>query len=394
MESQLPFRLRVGNVLWQHVIQPYLFRKDPEDAHVSTVHTLQQIQSYGLTPLVRYLFQSYHTHTKSLRNITLIGGVAWKNKVGLAAGFDKNAEVLHALDAFGFGAIEVGTVTPRPQEGNPKPRVFRHPDARAIVNRYGFNSKGADAVAENIAKTHRNYTITCPIGVSIGKNKDTLEKNAVDDYVWAFRTLAPVLRQNVDYVKINISSPNTPGLRSLFDRLDEFLEEFRGRISRIATWDVPLYLKVPPDIITQKEYTRIVEIAAKHRISAIEATNTTANPEYKKACGIPIAQEGGLSGEPLRLATDAALAMLHPAAKQYGIDLIGVGGISCGEHALEKITRGKAKAIQIYTGLVFRGPILLHEILEKLHSEGLAKKEIRMPFKPDENVRILPKRIQ
>src|SRR3989338_3366850 len=363
MESQLPFRLRAGNVLWQHVIQPYLFRKDPENAHVFTTRTLQEIQRSGLMPLVRYLFGS--NHINHFKNITLVGGVAWKNKVGLAAGFDKHGEIIAALDAFGFGSIEIGTVTPEPQKGNEKPRVFRYPAAKAIVNRYGFNSEGADRVAKNIAKTHRNYTITCPIGVSIGKNKNTPQKHAVDDYVWAFRTVAPVLRQNVDYVKINISSPNTPGLRSLFDQLDEFLSEFCGRISRIATWDVPLYLKVPPDIITQEQYTNIVEIATRHGISAIEATNTTSNLKYKKAYHIPTTQEGGLSGEPLRELTNAILAMLHPSAKQNYIDLVGVGGISCGKHAVEKLAHG-AKAVQIYSGLVFRGPILIHEILESL----------------------------
>ena len=360
--GSLPFRLRAGNVLWQKVVQPYLFKRDPENAHSFTVRTLQEIQRSGLTPLIRFLFQSNHVQ---LRNITLVGGVAWRNKVGLAAGFDKNAEILPALDAFGFGTIEVGTVTPRPQAGNPRPRVFRHPHAKAIVNRYGFNSDGASQVAKNIEKIHGHYKITCPIGISIGKNKDTLEKNAVDDYVSVFRILAPVLRQNVDYIQINISSPNTPGLRSLFDRLDEFLSEFRGRTKRIISWQVPLYLKVPPDDLTEKQYTRVVEIAAKHEISAIEATNTTANPDYKKAYSIPVAEEGGLSGEPLRQISNAILALLHPAAKQQYVDVIGVGGISSGKHATEKIAHG-AKAVQIYTGLVFRGPILIHEILECL----------------------------
>src|SRR3989338_7633507 len=149
MESQLPFRLRAGNVLWQKGIQPYLFRKDPEEAHIITIHTLKRIQSLGMVPIVRYLFQS--SHTLNSKNITLIGSVAWRNKLGLAAGFDKHGEIIAALDAFGFGTIEVGTVTPQPQEGNPKPRVFRYPQIQALVNRYGFNSKGAHAVAENIA---------------------------------------------------------------------------------------------------------------------------------------------------------------------------------------------------------------------------------------------------
>lgn len=366
MQSNTPFRLRAGNALWQHVVQPYLFRKDPEEAHVFTIRTLQKIQNLGLTPLVRFLFQSGHARTTN--NITLVGNVTWRNKVGSAAGFDKDAKIIAACDAFGFGADEVGTVIPRLQEGNPKPRVFRHPAAKAIVNRYGFNSKGADVVAKNIAKTHQNYTITCPIGVSLGKNKETPDERAVDDYIFTFSTIFPVLRPYYDYIKINISSPNTPGLRGIFDRLDEFLAELRERFDKIATWDVPLYLKVPPDIITQEQYTRIVEIAAKHGVSAIEATNTTTNQKLKEAYGIPTTQEGGLSGEPLRELTNAVLAMLHPAAKQHNIDLIGVGGISCGKHALEKITHS-AKAVQIYTGLVFRGPILIHEILEALKGD-------------------------
>lgn len=362
-KSYTPFRLRAGNILWQHVIQPYLFRKDPENAHVFTIRTLRKIQRFGMTPLIRYLFRS--NNINRLVNITQVGGIAWRNKVGLAAGFDKHAEALPVLDALGFGAIEVGTVTPHPQEGNKKPRVFRHPTAKAIVNRYGFNSIGADSVAENIRKTLAQFRYLCPIGVSIGKNRTTLEKHAVDDYVSAFAIIAPLLRKDVDYIKINISSPNTPGLRSLFDQLDEFLGELGERINKIAQWDVPLYLKVPPDIIMQKQYTRIVEIAAKHNISAIEATNTTANSKYKNAYDIPITQEGGLSGEPLRQLANAVLAMLRPAAEQYHMDLIGIGGISCGEHAFEKIAHG-SRAVQIYTGLVFRGPILIHEILETL----------------------------
>ncbi|TSC80043.1 MAG: dihydroorotate dehydrogenase (fumarate) [Parcubacteria group bacterium Gr01-1014_29] len=362
--NNIPFRLRVGNVLWQKGIQPYLFRKDPEEAHVFTIKTLREIQRSGLIPLIRFLFHGNHAH--EIKNMTLVGDVVWRNKVGLAAGFDKNAEVMAVMDAFGFGSQEVGTIVPQPQKGNPKPRVFRYPKNGAIVNKYGFNSDGAIAVAENIRNTHARFHITCPIGVSLGKNKDTPDERAVDDYVSAFTTMYPVLRPGIDYIKINISSPNTPGLRALFDRLDEFLAELFEKISLIATWDVPIYLKVPPDGIAPDQYRNMVETAVRRGITALEATNTTSNPALKKEYGIT--EEGGLSGEPLRTLANDTLRILSVHAKAANrIDLIGVGGISCGEHAREKIELG-AKAVQIYTGLVFRGPILIHEILEKLHT--------------------------
>lgn len=360
----MEYRLKAGNVLWQHT-QRYLFRKEPEEAHRFTIETLKRIQSYRLTPMVRYLFQNGHAY--NFKHATLVGGCVWHNKVGLAAGFDKNAEVIPALNALGFGALEVGTVVPRPQEGNPKPRVFRYPNSGAIVNKYGFNSDGAPAVAQNIRNTHRKFNIDCPIGVSLGKNKDTSDERAVDDYMSAFATIFPVLRPHVDYVKINISSPNTPGLRALFDRLDEFLAELFEKISAIATWDIPIYLKVPPDNIAPDQYRNIVETAVQRGISAIEATNTTSNLELKKEYGIM--EEGGLSGEPLRILANDTLRILsvHTKAANH-IDLVGVGGISNGEHAREKIKLG-AKAVQIYTGLVFRGPILIHEILEALKGD-------------------------
>lgn len=356
-------RLQVGNVFFDKILKQYLFRKDPESAHCWTIKKLKYMQSHFL-PVIRYFFQN--PCVNGFKNNVNVGGCVWRNRLGLAAGFDKDGELTALFDALGLGSMEIGTGTPEPQVGNERPRVFRHEKARAIENRYGFNSVGIQVVVQNLLAASRRHSPRAPIGVSIGKNKVTPDEHAVDDYVLAYRALKPVLLSSyIKFVQLNISSPNTPGLRNQFNRLGEFLAEFCERTENTVSWPVPLYLKVPPDGITQEQYARIVETAAKYGVSAIEATNTTTNPKFKEAYGIPTTRGGGLSGEPLRLVTDAVLAMLDPAAKQHHIDLIGVGGILSGEHALEKITHG-AKAVQVYTGLVYCGPRLIHEILETL----------------------------
>lgn len=362
----MEFRLKAGDALWQKVLRPYLFDKEAEEAHIFTIRALAQIQKRGLLWVLRLLYRSPRYQMPMG-----VFGVRWRNPVGLAAGFDKHAQVIPALEALGFGSAEIGTVTPQPQPGNTGPRVWRFPRAQAVVNRYGFNSHGAEAVAERlVAPATFRARLRLPIGVSIGKNRATPDEDAVKDYLTAFAEIAWALRPGTDWVKINISSPNTEGLRRTFDRLDEFLAAFVQGARAIAAdgGDTlpPFVLKVPPDDLSPDDLARVVEIAARHGFAGIEAINTTVNDEIKRSYGLleggkPI--PGGVSGEPLRkLATRTVLA-LHDPCRRTRLDLVGVGGISTGAHAIEKRAAG-AVAVQCYTGLVFRGPTLIHEILD------------------------------
>ena len=356
-------RLRCGDVLWRRALRPHLFGKEAEDAHLFTIAALRRLQALRLLGLVRVFYRSplYRMPVSALR-------MPARSPVGLAAGFDKHGEVIPALDALGFGAVEIGTVTPRPQFGNPRPRSFRNAGLVAVLNRYGFNSEGSTTVARRLRDLHRRLHVEIPIGISIGKNKETAEADAIKDYLRAYQDFADVLRPT-DWVAINISSPNTPQLRDTFDRLDEFLGEFVEGARKIPLRDraphgetVPhrFVLKVPPDDLTVPQLQNIVDVCARHGFVGIEATNTTVDETIKAACGWS-GETGGVSGEPLRRRATETLEAMREAAMAKGISLIGVGGISRGEHALEKRAAG-ASAVQCYTGLVFRGPVLLHEI--------------------------------
>lgn len=354
----------LGKVLWQSILQPYLFRKDPEKAHRATIRMLERLQKYNLSKTAASLWKSPYVEMP-----VTVGGVPWRNPVGIAAGFDKDARVIRFLDDLGFGAIEVGTATPFWQGGNPKPRIFRYPNKKAIINRCGFNSEGMIEVIKRLQELHAAYDIQAAIGVSMGKNKTTPADLMLNDYIITTRMLMPVLRVGRDYLKINISSPNTPGLRDTFTTLDTFLKSFMESLKKIANRQdkpcPPVYLKVPPDNLSRDDYVNIIATSARHGITAIEATNTTTNSQLKNSHGCT--EEGGLSGEPLRKLSTKVLFCMKEDAEKYGIDLIGVGGVSAPQHAIEKMRAG-AKAVQVYTGLVYEGPILLHNILEKLYN--------------------------
>ena len=361
-------RLQLGNVLWQRVFQPHLFRKDAEAAHQATIGMLVRLQGAGLLSVLRFLYQSPYVEQPGY-----IGRVRWRNRVGVAAGFDKHGEAVAALDAIGFGAIEVGTVVPRPQFGNERPRVFRYPDCRAIINRYGFNSVGAHAMAENLARCFASNRIRAVVGVSLGKNKDPPDNRAVDDYIDALSVVLPVLRPGRDYVKVNISSPNTPGLRDIFQRLDAFLAEFFKRASdtaaKLGLALPPVYLKIPPDMLNYSAFERIMAVSGNLGVAAIEATNTTVDATIKRQHGLT--EVGGLSGAPLRELATKCLTQLNQINQLPGwhrLDLIGLGGIDSVDAASEKRNAG-ADAIQLYTGLIFEGPILLHNILDDWRRE-------------------------
>ncbi len=282
-----------------------------------------------------------------------IAGLAFPNPVGLAAGLDKNAEAISGLFALGFGAVEVGTVTPRPQAGNPSPRLFRLSSHQALINRMGFNNCGAEEVAQRLASLRWKPG---PVGVNIGKNKDTPLERAVDDYLQCVDRLTTVS----DYLVINVSSPNTPDLRQLQDpdRLPQLLDAVQTRLARIGP--KPLFVKIAPDL-DDPALDQIVDIALAHQVSGIIATNTTLERPFSH----PLAKEGGgLSGAPLRGIATRVIRRLYGRARGR-LAIIGVGGVFSAEDAYEKIRAG-ANAVQIYSGLIYQGPAVVGRILRGL----------------------------
>lgn len=294
-----------------------------------------------------------------------IAGVRWPNPVGLAAGYDKNAVAMTKLAAFGFGAIEIGTVTPQPQPGNPKPRLFRLSGDAALINRFGFNSAGLDAVAARLASRPPSPAV---IGANVGANKDAADRAA--DYAAGYRRLAAL----ADYVTVNISSPNTPGLRGLQGR--DALERLLGLLceAKAAGPGTPLFLKVAPDLDEDAVAAMAAVIEASGVVDAVIVSNTTI--ERPEGVRDPQKSEsGGLSGRPLRpLATQTLRAFRR--ATEGRTPLIGVGGVEDGASAYEKIRAG-ASAVQLYTALVFEGPALVGRIkaslLERLRADGFSR---------------------
>lgn len=325
-------------------LRPLLFRLDPESAHRVTFQALEQARKFGLLKTISIPCQP--------RNVM---GLSFPNPVGLAAGLDKNGEHLDALAALGFSFIEIGTVTPRPQPGNPAPRIFRIPEACAIINRLGFNNHGVDQLVENVKRSaYRGI-----LGINIGKNFDTPLEKAVDDYLIG---LQKVYRY-ASYVTVNISSPNTQNLRQLqaadaLDRLLDRLKSEQARLAQIHGKYVPMAVKIAPDLV-EAEIQAIATLLMKHRIDGVIATNTTITRTGIEH--LPLAQEsGGLSGAPLTQRATTVIQQLHRIL-QGAIPIIGVGGIMSADDAQDKLSAG-ANLIQIYTGLIYRGPDLVQEI--------------------------------
>jgi dihydroorotate dehydrogenase len=319
--------------------RPLLFALDPETAHHVT------LKLSGLAGL--FVARPPPCPVRAM-------GLEFPNPVGLAAGLDKHAECVDAFAAMGFGHLELGGVTPRPQPGNPRPRVFRIPEAQAIINRYGLNSVGIDAFVENL----KRRTAKIVIGVNIGKNKDTPNENAADDYEACFEKLYPL----VDYVTLNVSSPNTAGLRDLQGKeaLSALLSRMKILQARLRDQhgrNVALAMKIAPDL-DRTAIRDIAEVAKRERIDGIVATNTTV--DHKGVAGYPQAgEQGGLSGAPLRNRSTDVIGALCRELKGE-IPVIGVGGILHGADAAEKLDAG-ASLVQIYTGLIYRGPELISE---------------------------------
>jgi dihydroorotate dehydrogenase len=335
------------------LIRPALFRMDPEDAHELTLDGLSRTQN---TPLDRFYRQPF------VSNPITLAGLTFPNRVGLAAGLDKNARCIDGLGAMGFGFIEVGTVTPKAQPGNPKPRMFRLPEAQALINRLGFNNDGLDAFIANVRRSRFRHQGRL-LGLNIGKNAATPIENATDDYLIALAGVYP----HADYVTVNISSPNTKNLRALQsdEALDGLLGALTARREELAAEHgrrVPLFLKIAPDL----DETQVKVIAAtlqKHGMDGVIATNTTLARDA--VSGLPHAEEtGGLSGAPVRDASTRVIRLLREALGLH-FPIIGVGGILSGHDAIDKIRAG-ADVVQIYSGLIYKGPALVTEVASAL----------------------------
>jgi dihydroorotate dehydrogenase len=345
-------------MLYRSLLRPLLFRLSPETAHELALHTL------SLSPgLIKRLLspRALPESVGALRRF----GLSFPNPVGLAAGFDKDGIALESLAALGFGFIEAGTVTYEPQPGNQRPRLFRLPQDKALINRAGFNNKGAAAFAQQV-KSHKP---DCVLGISIGKSKTTPIENAVADYLRSFEIVYPV----ADYIAVNVSSPNTPGLRELqkAEQLDALLQALQKRNAELSERDskarlTPLLVKLAPDL-GPADLNRIVEVVKQNGVDGLIATNTTIRREGLKTPKAEIAAcgEGGLSGAPLRERSTNMIATLYNLTGG-AVPIVGVGGVFTAEDAWEKICAG-ASLIQIYTGFIYQGPRIAQEINEGLH---------------------------
>lgn len=327
--------------------RPFLFGMDPEAAHELTLHSIARLQN---TPA-----QCLWAQARVADPVT-VAGLKFPNRVGLAAGLDKNGRCIDGLGAMGFGFIEVGTVTPKAQPGNPKPRMFRLPQAEALINRLGFNNEGLAAFLANVQRARSFRAAGGILGLNIGKNAATSIERAADDYLIGLAGVYP----HADYVTVNISSPNTQNLRSLqsdeaLDALLGALVERREALAREHARQVPMFLKIAPDL----DETQVRVIAAtlrRHGLHGVIATNTTIARDAVQ--GLPHAQEaGGLSGRPVLAASNRVIQALR-AELGSGFPIIGVGGVLSADDARSKLAAG-ADLVQIYTGLIYQGPPLV-----------------------------------
>ncbi len=334
--------------MYKKLIRPILFKSDPEKVHYFTFSLIRKMCALGGKSLFRKM---YAIQDKRLEREVF--GLKFPNPVGLAAGFDKDARLFDELSSFGFGFIEIGTVTPKPQQGNPKKRLFRLKKDSAIINRMGFNNGGVEAAAERL-KAKRNVII----GGNIGKNKTTPNEDATEDYLICFNALY----DHVDYFVVNVSSPNTPNLRELQEKepLTKLLKELKS-VNASKPLPKPILLKIAPDL-SDEQLLDIIDIVAETGIDGVIATNTTisrdklkSDPETIEAIGA-----GGLSGKPLKdRSTEVIKFLSDKSGKAFPI--IGVGGIHSEGDALEKLEAG-ASLIQLYTGFIYEGPSLVKRI--------------------------------
>jgi dihydroorotate dehydrogenase len=333
------------------ILQKILFLIPPETAHHFTLSSLSTLNKLGILKIFK---------PQSANNSVEVMGIKFPNRIGLAAGLDKDGEHIQALSNLGFGFIEIGTVTPRPQPGNPTPRLYRLPKANAIINRMGFNNKGIDYLTEQVAKA-RQSGFDGIIGINIGKNIDTAVEDATEDYLIGLRHAY----RYADYITINISSPNTPGLRTLQygEELDKLLSAIKKeQMSLVISQKkyVPIAVKVAPDLEAD-EIKGIAGALLENNIDCLIATNTTLSRDA--VIGMKHGDKaGGLSGEPVREMSTEVIKQFHAVLKEQ-IPIIGVGGISSAKDAQDKLDAG-AVLVQVYSGLIYEGPALVKNLLK------------------------------
>ncbi len=330
-------------------LRPLLFKLDPERSHGVAMRSIDLMERVGLSALL----------CRKISAPVSVMGLEFPNAVGLAAGLDKNGEHIDGLAALGFGSIEVGTVTPRPQPGNPKPRLFRLPVYQAIINRMGFNNLGVDYLIRQIDKSR----YTGILGINIGKNFDTPVEKATDDYLYCMRKVYT----RASYIAVNVSSPNTPGLRSLQfgDSLNELLAALKQEQRKLTDFHgryVPLAVKIAPDM-EPEEVDLVAQSLLRNEIDAVIATNTTLSREGISG-SLHADEAGGLSGMPVRGLSTTVISRLSKSLKGH-IPIIGVGGIFDGRSAVAKLEAG-ASLVQIYSGFIYRGPPLIAEAAEAI----------------------------
>ncbi|MGB5553769.1 MAG: quinone-dependent dihydroorotate dehydrogenase [Flavobacteriaceae bacterium] len=349
--------------MYKFIVRPFLFLLDPERVHHLTFSVIRLLSQIGFSSIFRtkYLLEDPRLERE-------VFGLKFKNPVGLAAGFDKDAKLYNELSDFGFGFIEIGTLTPKAQKGNPKKRLFRLKADQAIINRMGFNNSGVFDAVERLKKKHNVL-----IGGNIGKNKVTSNEDAVKDYLICFDALF----EHVDYFVVNVSSPNTPGLRELQDKepLTALLKELKKENEKCAAKHTtklkPILLKIAPDL-SNDQLLDIIEIVEKTKIEGIIATNTTIERKNLKSDLVHTEEKGGLSGKPLAARSTEVIRFLSEKSGK-AFPIVGVGGIHSPEDALEKLNAG-ADLVQLYTGFIYEGPSLIKSInkaiLEKYEERG------------------------
>ena len=331
--------------------RPFLFGLDAERGHSLGLQAIEMAYRTGTSPLLARTVAPMPTK---------VMGLTFPNPVGLAAGLDKNGAHIDALLAMGFGFVEIGTITPRPQPGNPKPRMFRLPQHQAVINRLGFNNEGVDALVRNVERARRKSGL---LGINIGRNKDTSNERAASDYLYCLERVYPL----ADYITVNISSPNTAGLRELQEEqalrhLIGALRESQEELGAQHGKRVPMLVKIAPDL-SDEDIDAVARVLRDLSVDGVIATNTTVSRLSVQAH--PLAHEtGGLSGAPLMEQSTAVLRKLRTRLPDH-IPVIGVGGILSGADAVAKMSAG-ASLVQCYTGLVYRGPELVSECVEAI----------------------------
>ncbi len=334
--------------------RPFLFGLDAEHAHELTLNALALLQN---TPAACAFAQA------RVHDPVTVAGLHFPNRIGLAAGLDKNGRCIDAFGAMGFGFVEVGTVTPKPQPGNDKPRMFRLPEAQALINRMGFNNDGLDAFVANVRRSRSFRRSGGVLGLNIGKNASTPIERAADDYLLCMHGVYP----HADYITVNISSPNTKNLRELqsdeaLDALLSALMQRRAELAKKHGAVKPMFVKIAPDL-DDEQIAAIADALDRHGVDGVIATNTTISRVAVQ--GLPHADEqGGLSGAPVREASNRVIRALRTRLGK-GYPIIGVGGVMSGDDAAAKIEAG-ASLVQIYTGLIYRGPDLVREAARSL----------------------------